>query len=140
MDYVLWCRSAIEINEQHDAEVSSAREAVEEDVMKSNKELLGHFESELSISFSFLIEDKHCSLYIYTQKILSLCWLLTAGVLEHERECKSEVLAAVEAHSGTLRQLHEAHNNQAEVIQRNAHDTFQDRYMVSQPSHNHLNV
>ncbi|KAH7685570.1 Plus-end-directed kinesin ATPase protein [Dioscorea alata] len=93
-------RSAIEINEQHDAEVSSAREAVEEDVVKSNKELLGHFES----------------------------------VLEHERECKSEVLAAVEAHSGTLRQLHEAHNNQAEVIQRNAQDTFQERYMDYEPS------
>ncbi|KAM0946199.1 putative plus-end-directed kinesin ATPase [Dioscorea sansibarensis] len=93
-------RSAIEINEQHDAEVSSARAAVEEDVMKSNKELLGHFES----------------------------------VLDHERECKSEVMAAVEAHSGTLRQLHEAHNDQAEVIQRNAHDTFQERYMDYEPS------
>ncbi|KAJ0972722.1 hypothetical protein J5N97_020681 [Dioscorea zingiberensis] len=93
-------RSTIEFNEQHDADVTSARAAAEDDVMKSNKDLVGHFER----------------------------------VLEHERECKSSVMAAVEVHSGTLRQLHEDHTNQAEVIQLYAEDTFQHRYMDYEPS------
>lgn len=40
------CRNALESNEQHDSEICSAREAVEQDVGKSSENMLHHFDSK----------------------------------------------------------------------------------------------
>lgn len=40
------CRNALESNEQHDSEICSAREAVEQDVGKSSENMLHHFDGK----------------------------------------------------------------------------------------------
>lgn len=49
---------------------------------------------------------------------------------EHERSSISEISASTRAHSETLANLQNDHSMQSSSVEKKAHDTFEQRYMV----------
>lgn len=66
----VWFRSACESNEQHDAEVDSARTAAEKDITKNSDEIIQQVDRELSFLVPLVnFWDNH---YYDNHKLISL--------------------------------------------------------------------
>ncbi|KAG0476973.1 hypothetical protein HPP92_013814 [Vanilla planifolia] len=93
-------RNAMETNEQHDAEVDTARLLAEDDVKMKSADVIELFDD----------------------------------LLQNEREAMSGVVEAIAGHSTCLKQLNEDHASLASDVNSCARTTFQQNYVVYQPS------
>jgi len=124
---VVFFRTAIENNEQHEVEVASSRAVAEEDASNSGKDIAQGIESTfLALDLFVLVISTHSSL----SDLGVLIHHFASDLLEEARNSSSRVVSTVEAHFAELQKLQENHSSQAAGINMHADKAFQNSYKV----------
>jgi kinesin family protein 11 len=123
---VVFFRTAIENNEQHEVEVASSRAVAEEDASNSSKDIAQGIESTFLALDMFVLVSTYSSL----SDLGVLIHHFASDLLEEARNSSSRVVSTVEAHFAELQKLQESHSSQAAGINMHADKAFQNSYKV----------
>lgn len=121
------CRTATESNDNHDTEITAARKTAEEDVLKNMEEIIKHIECMCWIVIRYLCIDVINTTFF----LMFYACIIYIGTSREEVEAVTGILETTKAQATILETLQNDHSTHSGVIEQKAHDTFQQKYLVS---------